>query len=75
MKKQLLFQSKNYRLLLVSIIIIALGFFLMSGGGSEDPNVFNPEMFNFRRIRFAPTLVILGFGIAVYAILVNGSKK
>lgn len=75
MKKQLLFQSKNYRLLLVSIIIIALGFFLMSGGGSDDPNVFNPEMFNFRRIRLAPTLVILGFVIAVYAILVNGSKK
>jgi len=45
-----------------------LGFVLMSGGGSEDPSVFNPEIFSFRRIRLAPSLVLVGFGIAVYSI-------
>jgi len=41
----------------------------MSGGGSDDPNVFNEEIYNFRRIRLAPALVIIGFAIEVYAIL------
>ena len=59
--KKILFGSKNYKFLLISIIFISLGFVLMSGGGSQDPNVFNDEIFNFRRIRLAPTLVIMGF--------------
>ena len=54
--------------------LIALGFILMSGGGSDDPNVFNPEIFNIRRIRVAPTLILIGFGIQIYAILKNFKK-
>lgn len=54
---------------------MALGFILMSGGGSDDPNVFNPDIYNFRRIRLAPTLVLIGLGIEVYAILLNPHKK
>ena len=61
--------------MLVGILFIAIGFILMSGGGSEDPNVFNEEIYNFRRIRLAPTLVLIGFGIQVYAILLNSRKK
>ena len=50
-------------------------FFLMSGGGSPDPkNIFNPEIFSFRRIRVAPTLVLIGFGIAAYSILIPSKK-
>lgn len=59
----------------IGLIFIALGFILMSGGGSDDPNVFNPDIYNFRRIRLAPTLVLLGLGIEVYAILLNPHKK
>jgi hypothetical protein len=55
--------------------VIALVFILMSGGGSDDPNVFNPEIFNFRRIRLAPAIVLAGFGITVYSILKNPSRK
>jgi len=55
--------------MLIGIFFIALGFILMSGGGSEDPNIFNEEIYSFRRIRLAPMLVILGFIIEVYAIL------
>lgn len=74
-KKEFLFKEKNYRSLLLAIGVIALGFFLMTGGGSDDPNVFNPAIFSFQRIRLAPTLVLIGFGIAMYSILLNGNKK
>lgn len=59
----------------IGLAVITLGFLLMAGGGSDDPNVFNEEIYNFRRIRLAPALVLLGFGIEVYAILVNPNKK
>jgi hypothetical protein len=67
-KPEFLFEKSNYTLLLIGIAVIALGFFLMSGGGSEDPNVFKEEIFSFRRIRLAPTVVLIGFGITVFSI-------
>ncbi|WET01016.1 DUF3098 domain-containing protein [Flavobacterium sp. YJ01] len=67
-KQEFLFDSINYKILLIGIAVIALGFILMSGGGSKDPNVFNEEIFNFRRIRLAPTTVLIGFGITIYSI-------
>lgn len=73
--KDFIFKKKNYIVMLVGILFIAIGFILMSGGGSEDPNVFNEEIYNFRRIRLAPILVLIGFGIQVYAILLNPRKK
>ena len=69
--KKFLFGKRNYRFLFLALGVIAFGFILMAGGGSDDPNIFNPEIFNFRRIRLAPTLVLSGFGIAAYAILTN----
>ncbi|MEC8637014.1 MAG: DUF3098 domain-containing protein [Flavobacteriaceae bacterium] len=74
-KKEFLFNKRNYQFLLLSIALIALGFIIMAGGGSEDPNVFNPEIFNFRRIRLAPTIVLMGFGLAIYTILMPPKKK
>ena len=53
----------------LGLVCIALGFILMAGGGSSDPNVFNPEIFSSRRIRLAPALVLIGFVIEVVAIL------
>ena len=73
--KVFIFQKKNYLFLFIGIAFIALGFILMSGGGSDDPEVFNPDIYNFRRIRLAPTLVLIGLGIQVYAILLNPNKK
>ena len=69
------FGRKNYKFMFIGLACIALGFILMSGGGSDDPNVFNPEIFSFRRIRLAPMLILIGFGIQVYAILLNPDKK
>tara|TARA_E500000081_G_C5995954_1_gene288921 strand:- start:431 stop:658 length:228 start_codon:yes stop_codon:yes gene_type:complete len=68
-KNKLLFGNRNYKFMILGLIFIAVGFILMSGGGSDDPNVFNKEIYNFRRIRLAPMLVVTGFIIEVYAIL------
>jgi hypothetical protein len=73
-KQEFLFEKVNYKILLIGIAVIVLGFILMSGGGSDDPNVFSEEIFNFRRIRLAPTTVLIGFGITIYAILKNPKK-
>jgi hypothetical protein len=73
-KKQFIFGKRNYLFLFLSIVFISGGFILMSGGGSSDPNTFNPEIFSFRRIRLAPTLVLIGFGVAVYSILTSPKK-
>lgn len=73
-KQTFLFGKKNYIIMGIGLAVIALGFILMSGGGSDDPNVFNEEIYNFRRIRLAPTLVIIGLGIQIYAIFVKPKK-
>ncbi len=74
-KVEFIFGKKNYQWLLIGLGVIALGFILMSGGGSDDPNVFNPEIYSWRRIRLAPAIILIGFGIEVYAILLNPNKK
>ncbi len=73
--KKIFFKRKNYLILYVSIFFIILGFILMIGGGSQDPFKFNPKIFNFQRIRLAPTIVLLGFSIAVYSILYTNNSK
>lgn len=72
--QEFLFDKINYKILLIGIAVIAFGFILMSGGGSDDPKVFNEDIFNFRRIRLAPTLVLIGFGITIYSILKKHKK-
>lgn len=71
---EFLFEKINYTILFVGIAVIALGFILMSGGGSDDPAVFSDAIFNFRRIRLAPTTVLIGIVITVYSILKNPKK-
>lgn len=68
-KKQFLFSKKRYQILLLSILIIGVGFLLMSGGGSNNPDVFNNEIYSFRRIRLAPLVVISGFIMCIFSIL------
>ena len=70
-RKKFLLNRSNYKILIISVVIIFFGYVLMSGGKSEDPNEFNPEIFNFQRIRFAPTVIIFGFILVIYSILHN----
>jgi hypothetical protein len=68
-RDQMILPTKNLKVMLVGVVVIIIGFLLMTGGGSDDPNVFNPEMFSFRRITLAPIVVLLGFGIIAFSIM------
>ena len=72
---EFLFGKKNYMILIVGAAVILIGFALMLGGGSDDPAIFNEEIYNFRRIRLAPTIVLIGLAIEVYAIMANAGKS
>ena len=71
---EFLFEKRNYLIMIVGIVVIMIGFALMAGGGSDDPNVFNEDIYNFRRIRLAPTVVLIGLAIEVYAIMAKPKK-
>src|SRR5690606_36957598 len=65
-----LFGKENYMWMIIGAVVLAIGFALMAGGKSADPNVFNPdEIYGFRRITLAPILVVAGFVIEIYAIM------
>ena len=72
--KKILFRRKNYIVLMISILIISLGYFVMSGGGSQNPLIFNNEIYSFQRIRLAPLLVIFGFTLALLSIIYSKRK-
>ncbi len=63
------FGKENYILFAAGILLIIIGFVLMSGGASEDPAVFNEGVFSATRITIAPLLVLLGFAVNVAAIM------
>ncbi len=67
--EQMTLTIKNYILLIAGFVVIIIGMVLMAGGGSDDPNVFNYDMFSWRRITLAPILVVGGFAFEVYALL------
>jgi hypothetical protein len=63
------FGKENYRLLLIGLALIVLGFLLMIGGGSKDPNVFSQDIFNFQRLTLAPILILAGYVVEIFAIM------
>ena len=67
-QKVMPFGKQNYIIVLIGLALIALGFVLMIGGGSTDPNVFNEKMFDFQRLTLAPILVLAGFVVEIVAI-------
>ncbi len=66
---------ENYKLLIIGFAIIMLGFVLMMGGKSDDPSVFNEQIFNFRRITLAPIMVLFGFIFEIWAIMKKPKEK
>lgn len=74
-EKVFLFGKRTYRIMGIGLALIVLGFVLMTGGGSDDPDVFNPEIYSPIRIRVAPTFVLAGFATLVVAILVAKKKQ
>ena len=71
----MLYSKKNYLLMALSALFILVGFILMSGGQSEDPTAFSPEIFSSRRIAVAPIVCLIGFCLMVYAILVKPTTR
>ena len=67
--EQMTLTIKIYILLIAGLVVIIIGMVLMTGGGSDDPNVFNYDMFSWRRITLAPILIVGGFAFEVYALL------
>lgn len=63
------FGKENYRLMLIGLAFILVGFLLMIGGGADDPTRFSPEIFSFRRITLAPILILTGYVIEIFAIM------
>ena len=69
-KSKMVLGKKNYVFIIIGCLVVILGFILMSGGGSANPNVFQEEeLFSFRRITLAPFMVILGYGVVLYGIM------
>lgn len=68
-EKTMPFGTVNYILMAAGVILLAIGYILLSGGGSDDPNVFNPAMFDNRRLYVAPILIVLGFVVEIVAIM------
>ena len=66
----LLFDKTSYILMGVCIVLVVIGFMLMSGGGSTNPHEFHPEeLYSFRRVTLAPILILIGFGVGIFAII------
>jgi hypothetical protein len=63
------FGKENYKLLLIGLVLILVGFLLMIGGGSKDPKVFSDDIFNFRRLTLAPILILAGYVVEIFAIM------
>ena len=73
-KEQMILPAKNLKIMLIGVVVIVVGFLLMTGGGSSDPNVFNDDMFSFRRITLAPIVVLVGFGVIAFSIMKKFKK-
>ena len=74
-KRDFAFGKENFILIAVAVAVIAIGFMLMSGGGSQDPTGFNPEIFSSRRIVVAPAVTVIGFVLMIFGILKNSKNK
>ncbi|MBS1650951.1 MAG: DUF3098 domain-containing protein [Bacteroidetes bacterium] len=69
------FTKKNYYILIAGILMIGLGYLLMIGGGSSDPNIYNPAIFDFQRITLAPLVCLIGFSIVLVSIMWRPKQK
>ncbi|MDH6359223.1 DUF3098 domain-containing protein [Parabacteroides sp. PF5-9] len=74
-RRDFAFGKENFILIGVAVLVIIIGFVLMSGGGSEDGVSFNPEIFNTRRIVVAPVVTMIGFILMIVGILKNSKSK
>jgi hypothetical protein len=64
------FGKENYKILIIGAVIVVIGYLLMIGGGSDDPNQFHAEeLFSFRRITLSPIVILAGFATVLFGIM------
>ncbi len=69
-KTSFAFGKENYRILIIGVVIVVIGYMLMIGGGSDDPNQFHAdEIFSFRRITLSPIVILTGFVVVLFGIM------
>lgn len=71
MNGRFLFTKRHYLFALAGVIVIAIGYLLMIGGGAEDPTAFSEDVFSFRRITLSPIVITIGFIILLYTIMMR----
>ncbi len=72
---QFAFTKENYMWMIIGVVLIILGYVLLVGGGSNNPDEFNMALFNARRLVFAPIFIVGGLVVEVFAIMKKPSKK
>lgn len=74
-KQTYVFGKRNYMMMVAGLVLLVIGYLLMMGGGSEDPEVFNPEIFSARRITWAPIFILAGLLVEVFAIMSKSTNE
>lgn len=74
-QQKMIFGKQNYLIMAIGFAVVVVGYLLMVGGKPESPEIYNPEVFSFRRITLAPTMVLVGFGIVMYAIFKKPAEE
>ena len=74
-KDKMALDAKGLKLILAGVLVMVAGYILMMGGGSDDPQVFNEAMFNFRRLVAAPVVIVAGIVVEVVALVGAYRKK
>ncbi len=70
------FTRENYKWLIIGIVVAFIGFVLMSGGGTNDPTQFDGDsLFSFRRLTLSPLMILVGFGVILYAIILKPKEQ
>jgi hypothetical protein len=75
LKMTFAFGKENYLLMILGFVLLIIGYMMMSGGATTDPNVFNGEVFSTRRITFAPIVCLIGYAVVLVAILYKSKEK
>ena len=73
-EQKFVFNRENYIWLISGLVLLAIGFLLLIGGGSDDPEVFSDSLFDFQRLTLAPILILAGLVVEVFAIMKRPKK-
>ena len=74
-KPDFVFGKKNYIIFFIGLALMLIGYILMTGGGSDNPEVFNEKMFDFRRLTLSHLCILVGIVFEIFAIFYKSKNK